>query len=244
MNTKNILLTLALLFVMPFSTDLNAKGGSSFSSSRSSSSSGFSSSRSSGSGGFSSSRSSGSGFSSSRSTTPSAPKSSGFSSGSGSSTPSKSWFGGSSSKPKNSFDHSSQRASLTPFKPKEQYVSEFKAQNANKYPTTFSTPPAQRPSYIPQTTVVNNIHYPITYNQSAGGYGFVNALGAFILYDAITDMAVHNYHRDEQAHIQAQQVTYNDYDNSDRSGYSILTFFGWFFGIIFLFILICVLLNL
>jgi len=220
---------MALLLALPFSNILNAKGSSSFSSSRSSSSSsGFSSSRSSGSSGFSSSRSSGSsssaGFSSSRSSTPSAPKSSGFSSSSGSST-GKGWFGGSSSTPKNSFDHSSQRSSLTPFKPKEQYVSEFKAQNANKYPTTFSSPPAQRPSYIPQTTVINNTHYPITYNQSAGGYGFVNALGAFVLYDAISDMAVHNYQRDAAAHVHAQQVTYNDYDNGWSLGSILLSIF-------------------
>ena len=227
---------MALLLAMPFSNILNAKGSSSFSSSRSSSSSGFSSSRSSGSSGFSSSRSSGSsssgGFSSNRSSgSSSTPKSSGFSSSSGSST-GKSWFGGSSSSSKNSFDHSAQRTKLTPFKPKEQYVSEFKAQNANKYPTTFTTPPAQRPAYIPQTTVVNNVHYPITYNQSAGGYGFVNALGTFMLYDAISDMAAHNYQRDAAAHVQAQQVTYNDYDGDSGWGLGSTLFLIFFLGLV------------
>lgn len=186
-----------------FSTDSYGKGGSS---------GGFSSSRSSG--GFSSSRSSSvsspsrSSFSSSKSSTPSVSKPSpSVSKPSAVSTPAKGSFSSSSSKvttskpvvsaPKTAFDKSQAIRSITPPKPKEQYIADFKVKNAAKYPTTFSTQPAQRPTYIPPTTVYNGQSMPIQYNQQAGGYGFFDGLGKFIIYDAILDVAKGAFNKDQ-----------------------------------------------
>ena len=235
MKIKNILLTVAMLLAFPFS-DAFAKG---FSSSRSG---GSSSSRSFSSGRSSTPSASKPSFSSGRSSTPSATpsKPSGFSSGSTTpSTPSKSWFGGSTktATPKTSFDHAQQRAKMMPppMKPKETYVNEFKAQNAAKYPNTFATPPAQRPSYIPPTTVHNNTNVPIQYNPATQSYGFFDGLGKFMVYDAITNMAMKSFDSDSQKHTQAVAAA-NSYtppnDTKDDSGSGWGSFFFWFFAIL------------
>lgn len=170
---------------MPFSA-IMAKGSSSFSS-RSSS---FSSSSRSSSSGFSSNRSSSSSSSSSK---PS------FSSSSGSSSGKSSY---SNSKPKSSFDYAQQRQSLTPPKPKNDYVNDFKAKNAAKFPTTFETKPATRPSYIPPTATYNGQSRSIDYNPQTRSYGFFDDLGKFMVYDAITDLALKSFDNDEKIYVQ------------------------------------------
>lgn len=107
--------------------------------------------------------------------------------------------------PKNAFDKSQAARSIkppTPPKPKEQYVSDFKKNNESKYPTKFTTPPASRPSYIPPTTAYNGQQREIYYNQSAGGYGFMNTLGQFMIYDAITDIALGSFQKDQTVYVQ------------------------------------------
>ena len=167
----------ALMALMPLS-DLDAKGFSS----RSSSSRSFSSS-------------------SSRST-PSVSKPSGFSS---SSTKPSAVKPSTTTAPKNAFDKSQAAryvAPPPPIKPKNEYISDFRKNNASKYPTKFSTPPATRPSYVPPTTTYQGQQREIVYNQSAGGYGFMDGLGQFMIYDAITDMASNAFKKDETVYIQ------------------------------------------
>ena len=239
MKINNIILTVAMLIALPFS-NVFAKGSSSFSSGRSSGSS-FS-------GGRSSSPSvSKPSFSSGRTTTPSATpsKPSGFSSPSSGGTTSKSWFGGSSkpATPKTSFDHAQQRAKMMPppMKPKETYVNDFKAQNAAKYPTTFATPPAVRPSYIPPATVYNNTNYPVQYNPATQSYGFFDGLGKFMVYDAITHMAMKSFDSDTHTHNQAVAAA-NAYtppnDTSDDSGSGWGTFFFWLIVLFIIFMIL------
>lgn len=188
--------------------DADAKGFSSSRSSFSSSrSSGFSSSRSSSSSsGFSSSRSSSSGFSSG--SKPSAVKpstgfssssrkpSSGFSSSSGSSS------GFSSSKPKSAFEIAQQRKAITPPPPKDTFVNDFKKNNAGKYPSTFATPPASRPTYIPPVTKHNGKDRPVEYNPQTRSYGFFDDLGKFMVYDAITDLALGAFQKEQTVYVQ------------------------------------------
>lgn len=219
MKNNKFILSILLTLLMPFSAIL-AKG---FSSSRSSSSGGFSSrSSSSSSGGFSSRSSSGSTSSKS-----------GFSSSS-SSTSKPSFSGSSSSKPKSSFDYAQQRQSLTPPKPKNEYVNDFKAKNANKYPTTFDTKPATRPSYIPPTTNYNGTNRPIEYNPATRSYGFFDDLGKFMIYDAITDIALNNFKNDEKIYVQnvselnKQEAVALQQENDESN---VTNFFLWFFGI-------------
>jgi len=184
--------------------DANGKG---FSSSRSggfsSRSSGFSSSRSSG---FSSSRSSG--FSSS--SKPSAVKpSTGFSSSS--SKPSSS---GSVSKPnvapKSAFQIAQQRQALTPPPPKDKYISDFKQKYSSKYPTTFNTPPSTRPTYIPPVTNYNGKQREVEYNPQTRSYGFFDDLGKFMVYDAITDIALGAFQKEEKVYIQTSEQLKKD----------------------------------
>jgi len=139
--------------------------------------------------------------SSSRSSSSSSRPSGGFSSSS--SKPSS--VKPSSSQSKSAFDKSQTARAIrppTPPKPKEQYIEEFKKNNASKYPTRFSTPPTQRPSYIPPTTTYNGQQQPIYYNQQAGGYGFLNTLGQFMIYDAITDVALGAFQKDQTVYVQ------------------------------------------
>lgn len=178
----------------------------SFSDGKGSSSSGSRSSSSS-----SSSRSSFGGLSSGRSSTPSSPSRPSFG-GLGSTKPSTpapapsspSSFGGLSSskatppststtKPSvssnNALNSYKRDTAATPPKSRDAYVSEFKKANETKYPTKFASEPASRPSYIPSS--YNGA--PVTYNAGMGGYGYTNALGQFMLYDALTDIAAAQY---------------------------------------------------
>jgi hypothetical protein len=189
--------------------DADAKGFSSSRSSFSSSrSSGFSSSRSSSSSsGFSSSRSSGSGFSSG--SKPSAVKpSTGFSSSSSkpssgfSSSSGKSSSGFSFSKPKSAFEIAQQRKSITPPPPKDTFVNDFKKNNAGKYPSTFATPPASRPTYIPPVTKHDGKDRPIEYNPQTRSYGFFDDFGKFMVYDAITDLALGAFQKEQTVYVQ------------------------------------------
>jgi cytoskeletal protein RodZ len=88
----------------------------------------------------------------------------------------------------------------TAFKTPAEAQNAFKAKYASTYTSKYATEPAQRPAYIPQSTNVGGTTYNITYNQSSGGYGYMNTLGSFILYDMMTDsmqmnhiMAQNNY---------------------------------------------------
>jgi hypothetical protein len=84
----------------------------------------------------------------------------------------------------------------THFKNRQQATAAFKknkgAEIAKKYPTKFDSKPATRPDYIPQTTSVNGNTYNITYNQTHDGYGYMNALGTFVLYDMLSNQAFMN----------------------------------------------------
>lgn len=160
---------------------------------------GFSSSRSSSSRGFSSSRSS-----SSSSSKPSAvkPSSSGFSSSSSKPNSSGSV---SSPKPKNAFEISQQRKAITPPPPKDKFVSDFKQKNASKYPTTFNTQPATRPNYIPPSTNYNGRDREVQYNPQTRSYGFFDDFGKFMIYDAITDLALGQFKTEEKVYIQTTE---------------------------------------
>jgi hypothetical protein len=138
----------------------------------------------------------------------------------------------SSTTTKNAFDRSQATRSVTPPKPKTEYVADFKRANAGKYPTTFSTPPAQRPSYIPPRTTYNGSQRDIIYNQQSGGYGFFDDLGKFMIYDAITDMAFNSHKQEEVRYVQAvnEELKVNVATKEENSNGWV----GWVFGILFL----------
>lgn len=192
---------------------------------------GFSSSRS---GGFSSSRSSSSsGFSSSRSSTPSKPSavkpsSSGFSSSSSKPNSSSSV----TSKPKSAFEIAQQRQALTPPPPKDKFVSDFKQKNASKYPTTFATPPSTRPNYIPPSTNYNGRNRDIQYNPQTRSYGFFDDLGKFMIYDAISDLALNQFKTEEKVYIQTSEQLKKEEQIakvSEEENHNTVIFVVWLF---------------
>jgi hypothetical protein len=141
---------------------------------------------------------------------------------------------------KNAFDKSQAARSVTPPKPKTEYVADFKKANAGKYPTTFSTPPAQRPTYIPQRTTYNGAPREVVYNQQSGGYGFFDDLGKFMIYDALTDMAFNSHKQEEVRYVQAvnEQQKVTGVAQEEQS----TNWIGWVLGIgLFIFLGITVL---
>jgi len=152
---------------------------------------GFSSSRSS----FSSGRSS---FSSSTSKPSAVKPSSGFSS--------------SNSKPntvapkipaqKSAFEIAQQRKAITPPPPKDTFVNDFKKNNTGKYPSMFNTKPSIRPNYIPPVTTYNNRERQIEYNPQTRSYGFFDDFGKFMVYDAITDIALGAFQKEQTVYVQ------------------------------------------
>ncbi len=72
---------------------------------------------------------------------------------------------------------------------KTQSMDKFKNDPAmkSKYTSKYSSKPATRPSHVPATTRVGNTNVNINYNSSMGGYGYMNTLGAFIMYDMMSD---------------------------------------------------------
>lgn len=147
-----------------------------------------------------------SGFSSSRKPSAVKPSSSGFSSSSSKPNSSGSV---SSPKPKSAFEISQQRKAITPPPPKEAFVNDFKKNNAGKYPSTFNTKPSTRPTYIPPVTTYNNKQRQIEYNPQTRSYGFFDDLGKFMVYDAITDLALGAFHKEQTVYVQKTEELKN-----------------------------------
>lgn len=92
------------------------------------------------------------------------------------------------------------KASGKAFESRSAAVADFKNKNANKYPSTFKEKPAQRPDYIPEKTTVGGNTYNVTYNQDRGGYGYMNSLGTWMMFDALTDVATMSMLMDRQGY--------------------------------------------
>lgn len=143
-------------------------------------------------------------------------RSSGFSSRSSSSTKSSSrssTTGSRSSATKKTADqkaYESAKKSGKAFDSRSAAVADFKSKNASKYTSKYETKPATRPSHIPETTKVDGKTVNITYNQSAGGYGYTNALGTFIMYDMMSDTVMMNAMMSQQGyHIGGPPVVHS-----------------------------------
>ena len=79
-------------------------------------------------------------------------------------------------------------------------MKDFEQKYAQTYTSTFTTQPGTRPSYIPQTTVINNNSYPVYYDSGYGGYGSMVG-GHWMAYNVMRDaimlnalMGQHNYY--------------------------------------------------
>ena len=101
----------------------------------------------------------------------------------------------------------------THFNSRSDATAAFKQQKGaeikQKYPTSFSSQPSTRPDYIPQSTSVGGKTYNITYNQSHGGYGYMDALGTFILYDMMTDAMFMNTQMRQYGYAYGQPQVYH-----------------------------------
>ena len=203
----NILIVAAMLITSAFSLNAEPSSGSSGSSKSSFGSSG-------------SSKSSSWGSSTSK---PSAPAASSW--GSSTSKPSapstsKSSFWGSSNSTKTSNVNDvkkgsstdsalAAKTSMTPetVKKRADVVESFKRDNSKTYSNKFDAEPASRPTYIPQNYNDGGTTRNVYYNYNSGGYGYMNALGTFILYDALTH-AAHN-HADNVVYVDNNKTSSN-----------------------------------
>ena len=77
----------------------------------------------------------------------------------------------------------------TTFKTRESAIADFKAKKGSTYTSKYVTEPTTRPRHIPQQYQEGGQSYNITYNSGYGGYGYMNTLGTFMLYDIMTDNA-------------------------------------------------------
>ena len=78
------------------------------------------------------------------------------------------------------------------FKTKEAASKDFATKSAGKYESKYTSKPSTRPDHIPSSTSVGGNTYNVSYNQSHGGYGYTNALGAYIMYDMMSDSIMRN----------------------------------------------------
>lgn len=162
---------------------------------------GFSSSKSSSSGWGSKSSSSGSGWgskssSSSSSSTSSKSSGGGWGSSSKSSDAPKGWGTTNSRTPDSGLSAKDRnlaakaKASGTLFNSRSDAEKSFRSNPdiQKKYSSTFSSEPSTRPEYIPKTYQGRDV----TYDSSRGGYGYINAMGTWMMYDALTDAMMMN----------------------------------------------------
>lgn len=186
-KTISTIMVLSMMF-LGVSFDMYAKGSSSSGGRSSSSSSGSRSSSSRPSSGFSSGSSKpSSGFSSSSSSTPK-PGGSGFSSG----TPTKPSSGfstsstgtGTSKASSSAINNYNSSKTVAPVKSKSDFIADFRKTNEAKYPTTFTSQPTTRPSYIPATTTVGSASYNVDWNPTTRSYGYYSG-SVFTPYDPI-----------------------------------------------------------
>lgn len=107
-------------------------------------------------------------------------------------------------------------------KSKSDYLAEFKTQNEQKYTNTFKTEPATRPSYIPAT----NNGFPLVYNPTYSGYGYLDGTNRWVAYDALSvasDIAYRDALRQHQYSMAATPAVYTN--NSHAPGFGLVVFF-------------------
>jgi hypothetical protein len=96
------------------------------------------------------------------------------------------------------------------FTTRESAVADFKAKNANTFTNKFKTEPSKRPDYIPSNYTSGGKSYKIVYDRSSGGYGYWNGggpgLGTWMMYDALSDMAMMNTLMSRQNYYIGQPV--------------------------------------
>jgi len=133
------------------------------------------------------------------------------------------------------------KASGKAFGSRKEAMNKFKTDPANqkkygKEGSKFASEPAKRPAHIPQNyTPPGGTQTTIIYNQGGGGYGYMNALGTFMLYDALTDMNRQSYFNNQ---MRGQGYYYGAAPPTVMSGGAILCIF---LGIGFVIVIIVVL---
>lgn len=105
----------------------------------------------------------------------------------------------------------------------------FERDNANKFPSTFSREPANRPNYVPSTTTVDGRNYDVRYSGQHGGYGYVRN-GSWVGYNALRDVAILSMLMRQNSYVYPQSGTASqagsDADGDGEGG----GFASWFSG--------------
>lgn len=115
------------------------------------------------------------------------------------------------------------------FTTRESAVADFKAKNASSFTNKFTSEPVKRPDYIPTNYTSGGKSYNIVYNQTSGGYGYWNGggpgLGTWIMYDALSDMAMMNSLMARQNYYVGEPIVTESTHNP------VLVWFGTIFAI-------------
>jgi len=85
------------------------------------------------------------------------------------------------------------KANGTAFKSKGDATKSFKSKYGKQYTSTYATKPATRPAHIPQTYKdPGGNTYNVTYNSQHGGYGYMGPSGTWMAYNAMSDAIMLN----------------------------------------------------
>jgi hypothetical protein len=87
---------------------------------------------------------------------------------------------------------------------------DFQKKYAKQYSSSFSSEPKTRPSYIPSSYSSNGRNYTVVYDRGHGGYGYYDALGTWMLYDAMSDAIMMNSLMSNRGYYYGQPVANQD----------------------------------
>lgn len=105
----------------------------------------------------------------------------------------------------------------------------FERDNANKFPSTFSREPANRPNYIPPSTTVDGQNYDVRYNSRYGGYGYMRD-GSWVAYNALRDMSILSMLMRQNNYVYPQAGTTPAAGDDAEDGQGGGGAMGWFAG--------------
>jgi hypothetical protein len=109
------------------------------------------------------------------------------------------------------------RTQGTAFSSRAEAERAFQRDYANRYPSTFSREPAQRPNYIPSQTTVDGRSYDVAYNPQYGGYGFMRD-GTWMAYNVFRDVALLGLLMRQNSYVYGRDAEAAGRDKDDATG--------------------------
>lgn len=122
------------------------------------------------------------------------------------------------------------KANGTAFRTRDAAKTNFQQKHGKQYGSSYKQKPSKRPEHIPQNTTVNGRQYPVNYNPSYGGYGYMGPGGGWVAYSVMRDMMMlsllmdrHNYY---YGAVPNEGGEGGHYRERRSSGFGTMVFFG------------------